>query len=58
MVYEMDAGGQRRLNEYFCAIGLALRNKTRRASFPMYAMGLLSGAERKSAEPLAAAAPR
>src|SRR5262245_28206489 len=54
MGYELDAGAQSRLNEYFSAIGDALDNKTRRASFATYAMGLLGNADRKSAEPIAA----
>ena len=53
MGYELDAGAQGRLGSYFCDVGAALNNKTRRASFAMYAMGLLGGAERKSAEPIA-----
>ncbi len=56
MGYELDAGGRSRLDEYFSAIGVALDNKTRRASFATYAMGLLGGADRKSAEPIAAIA--
>ena len=52
----MDANGQRRLGEYFDGVGEILRNKCRRASFAMYAMGLLSDGERKSAEPIAARA--
>lgn len=54
MGYELDAGGQGRLGGYFSDIGVALNNKTRRASFALYAMGLLGSAERKSAEPIAA----
>ena len=54
MGYELDAAGQARLDEYFAAVGHVLKNKTRRASFATYAMGLLGGAERKSAEPIAA----
>src|SRR5436190_1268048 len=54
MSYTMDAGAQTRLDEYFSTIGVALNNKTRRASFATYAMGLLGSAERKSAEPIAA----
>jgi SRSO17 transposase len=56
MSYELDAGAQSRLDEYFSAIGVALNNKTRRASFATYAMGLLGSADRKSAEPIAAIA--
>jgi SRSO17 transposase len=54
MGYELDAGGQGRLGSYFSEIGVGLNNKTRRASFALYAMGLLGSAERKSAEPIAA----
>jgi SRSO17 transposase len=54
MGYELDGGGHGRLGSYFSEIGVALNNKRRRASFAVYAMGLLGGAERKSAEPLAA----
>jgi SRSO17 transposase len=56
MGYELDAGAQSRLSEYFSAIGDALNNKTRRASFATYAMGLLGTSDRKSAEPIAAIA--
>ena len=56
MGYEFDSAGQSRLMGYFSAIGAALNNKTRRASFAIYATGLLGSAERKSAEPIAAIA--
>jgi SRSO17 transposase len=56
MGYEMDAEARGRLDNFFSDIGVALNNKTRRASFAVYAMGLLSCAARKSAEPIAAAA--
>jgi SRSO17 transposase len=56
MGYELDGDAERRLAEYFSAIGVALDNKCRRASFATYAMGLLGSAERKSAEPIAATA--
>jgi SRSO17 transposase len=56
MGYELDVAGQGRLLKYFSAIGETLANKKRRESFAIYAMGLLGSAERKSAEPLAAAA--
>src|SRR5688500_15882738 len=52
----MGADAQRRLGEYFAEIGEALGNKTRRASFATYAMGLLADGERKSIEPIAARA--
>lgn len=54
MGYEFDSGAQSRLGGYFSAIGQVLNNKTRRASFAVYATGLLGSAERKSAEPIAA----
>src|SRR5215471_10339149 len=56
MAYELDAAAQGRLGEYFAEIGEVLANKCRRASFAIYAMGLLGAAERKSAEPIAALA--
>ncbi len=56
MGYELDGDGRRRLDEYFGEIGVALHNKKRRESFAVYAHGLLSNLERKSAEPIAAAA--
>ena len=56
MGYELDVGAQGRLLKYFAGIGEALANKKRRESFAIYAMGLLGSADRKSAEPLAAAA--
>src|SRR5580693_8330451 len=56
MAYEMDADGERRLEVFFDQIGGVLGSSHRRASFAMYAMGLLSESERKSMEPLAARA--
>jgi SRSO17 transposase len=56
MGYELDVGAQGRLLKYFSGVGETLNNKKRRESFAIYAMGLLGSAERKSAEPLAAAA--
>ena len=50
----LDQGGQRRLAEYLSRIGDALGHDSRRASFATYALGLLSDAERKSIEPIAA----
>jgi SRSO17 transposase len=52
----MDAGAVKRLEEFFGGVGEILGNESRRASFATYAMGILSDAERKSAEPLAARA--
>jgi len=46
----------RRLGEFFERIGAVLGNVSRRASFAMYAMGLLGDGERKSIEPIAARA--
>ena len=43
-----------RLAEYFARIGRTLGNKKRRGGYAVYALGLLSGAERKSCEPIAA----
>jgi SRSO17 transposase len=54
--FVMDAAAERRLEQYLGAIGQVLNNKRRRASFAMYAMGILGDAERESAEPIAARA--
>ena len=51
-----DAASVKRLEGFFEMIGAVLGSATRRASFATYAMGILSDAERKSAEPLAARA--
>lgn len=56
MKYEMDAAAQKRLLGYFDQIGDVLGGKSRRASFALYAKGLLGEGERKSMEPLAARA--
>jgi SRSO17 transposase len=56
MAYELDAGAQSWLGAFFSAIGRALKNKTRMAWFATYAMGLFSSLDRKSVEPIAAAA--
>jgi SRSO17 transposase len=56
MAYEMDAAGERRLTQFFDGIGEVLGSAERRASFAMYAMGLLGESERKSMEPIAARA--
>jgi len=50
----LDQSGQRRLAEYLSRIGEILGHDRRRASFATYALGLLSDAERKSIEPIAA----
>ncbi len=56
MAYELDRDGERRLEGFFDRIGNVLGSAQRRASFAMYAMGLLSESERKSMEPIAARA--
>jgi SRSO17 transposase len=50
----LDQAGQRRLTEYFDTIGRILDHEKRRASFALYAVGLLGDGERKSMEPIAA----
>jgi SRSO17 transposase len=50
----LEGGGRGRLTEYLGRIGEILGHDRRRASFATYALGLLSNAERKSIEPLAA----
>ncbi len=52
----MTPGATKRLEGYFQHLGEILGNEERRGSFATYAMGILSDAERKSAEPLAARA--
>lgn len=54
MSYELDPAAVARLDAYFAQIGTCLRDKRKRASFAMYALGLLGEGERKSAEPIAA----
>ena len=56
MGYQVDAAAQGRLGAFFSSVGDALRNKKRRECFAIYASGLLSSLERKSIEPIAAAA--
>lgn len=45
-----------RLSSFLDSLGALLRNKRQRASFALYAMGLLNEGERKSMEPIAARA--
>lgn len=52
----VDDAAERRMGEFFDRIGKVLANKRRRASFAMYAYGLLGEGDRKSAEPIAAKA--
>ena len=52
----MDEAAVERLQGYFEQIGTCLRDKRKRASFAMYAFGILGDGERKSAEPIAARA--
>ena len=57
MGYELDGVGMNRVEEYFERnIGKHLRDHRKRASFAMYAFGILGDGERKSAEPIAARA--
>jgi SRSO17 transposase len=57
MGYELDRAGVNRLDEYFeKRIGKHLRDRRKRESFAMYALGLVGDGERKSAEPIAARA--
>jgi SRSO17 transposase len=52
----MNGAAERRLSTYFDRIGDVLSNKTRRASFAIYASGIFGDGERKSIEPIAARA--
>ena len=49
-----DAEAQSRLQEFIDGIGGLLGSDSRRASFGLYALGLLGEGERKSMEPIAA----
>ncbi len=53
MLASLPPASQDRLEAYFAAIGDILRHKKKRASFAMYALGLLGSSERKSFEPIA-----
>jgi SRSO17 transposase len=52
----MNAAAEQRLEAYFDRIGEALGRPERRASFAVYAFGVLGDGERKSLEPIAARA--
>ena len=52
----MDAAATRRLDGYFDRIGRVLGRDDRRASYAIYAQGILGDGERKSVEPIAARA--
>ena len=55
MTSEMDDNARVRPDGFFKQIGTQLRDVRQRASFAMYALGLMGNAERKSVEPIAAA---
>lgn len=52
----MESPIEQRLEEYFDRMGAVLGHPSRRASFAIYALGLLGDGERKSVEPIAARA--
>jgi SRSO17 transposase len=56
MTYLLKREGEQRLQAYFDGIGRVLGRQERREAFAMYATGLLGDCERKSVEPIAAAA--
>jgi SRSO17 transposase len=56
MSYQFDVGAVARLDAYFAQIGACLRDKRKRESFAMCAVGILGEGECKSAEPIAARA--
>lgn len=56
MPYDLVVAGHGRLANYLTKIGSILRDKRKRASFAMYAFGILGEGERKSVEPIAARA--
>jgi SRSO17 transposase len=53
MLAQLPPDSQDRLETFFAEIGTILRHKKKRASFAMYALGLLGTGERKSFEPIA-----
>jgi SRSO17 transposase len=53
---QLDDAAEDRLSDYFDRIGAILGHSKRRASFAMYAMGVLGEGARKSVEPIAARA--
>ena len=56
MSYILNPPAQRRLKSFFGEISKVLRHAAQRASFAMYASGILGEGERKSVEPIAARA--
>jgi SRSO17 transposase len=54
MTFEMDDEARGRLHKFFTRIGSHLPDVRQRASFAMYALGLMGKCERKSVEPIAA----
>jgi len=56
MSYEMGSAGEGRALAFFDRVGAVLGNVKRRASFAIYAGGLLGEGERKSMEPIASRA--
>ena len=56
MSYELNTAGAARLDAFLAQVGTCLRDKRKKASFAMYALGILGDGERKSAEPMAARA--
>lgn len=56
MNYRLDVAAQQRLDTYFQQTGQLLDNRNQRASFALYAMGILGESERKSVEPIVARA--
>jgi SRSO17 transposase len=56
MEFALDVAGEQRLFDFMRSLGELLGNERRRASFAVYAIGLLGDGERKSMEPIAARA--
>ena len=54
--FELGPDGEKRLQDYFAKLGEVLGNASRKASYSVYAMGLLADGDRKSMEPIAARA--
>ncbi|WP_438034304.1 hypothetical protein [Sorangium sp. So ce204] len=53
MEHIMDAAAEERLRQYIDGLGEILGHPQRREAFALYTLGLFSGLERKSVEPVA-----
>ncbi|HVZ36794.1 MAG TPA: IS701 family transposase [Polyangiaceae bacterium] len=56
MALDLDSGATQRLRRYIERLGGLLKDRRKRESFAIYALGILAEGERKSVEPIAARA--